>query len=89
MKYLRPTTLGYKDIKIRKSEFVAKTQLLYLFNLSLTVSLTNFKLCGSKFNSNIIARTHKFEKKNPITFNLMLDFFSLYQALTVILSSKC
>ena len=29
MKYLRSTTLGYKDIEIRKSEFVAKTQLLF------------------------------------------------------------
>ena len=28
MKYLRSTTLGYKNIEIRKSEFVAKTQLL-------------------------------------------------------------
>ena len=31
MKYLRSTTLGYKDIEIRKSEFVAKTQFLYRF----------------------------------------------------------
>ena len=30
LKYLRSTTLGYKDIEIRKSEFVANTQLLYL-----------------------------------------------------------
>ena len=29
LKYLRSTTLGYKDIEIRKSEFGAKTQLLY------------------------------------------------------------
>ena len=29
LKYLRSTTLGSKDIEIRKSEFVAKTQLLY------------------------------------------------------------
>ena len=29
MKYLRFTTLGYKHIGIRKSAFVAKTQLLY------------------------------------------------------------
>ena len=28
LKYLRSTTLDYKDIEIRKSEFVAKTQLL-------------------------------------------------------------
>ena len=28
LKYLRSTTMGYKDIEIRKSEFVAKTQLL-------------------------------------------------------------
>ena len=28
MKYLRSTTLGYKDIGIRKSEFVPKTQFL-------------------------------------------------------------
>ena len=28
MKYLRSTTLGYKDIEIRKSEFVTKTKLL-------------------------------------------------------------
>ena len=28
LKYLRSTTLGYKDIEIRKSEFVAKTQLI-------------------------------------------------------------
>ena len=30
MKYLRSTTLVYNDIEIRKSEFVAKTQFLYL-----------------------------------------------------------
>ena len=30
LKYLRSTKLGYKDIEIRKSEFVAKTQLLSL-----------------------------------------------------------
>ena len=29
LKYLRSTTLGYKDIEIRKSEIVAKTQFLY------------------------------------------------------------
>ena len=29
LKYLRSTALGYKDIEIRKSECVAKTQLLY------------------------------------------------------------
>ena len=29
LKYLRSTTLGWKDIEIRKSEFVAKIQLLY------------------------------------------------------------
>ena len=28
LKYLRFTTLGYKDIEIRKKDFVAKTQLL-------------------------------------------------------------
>ena len=28
LKYLRSTTLGYKDIEIRKSDFVTKTQLL-------------------------------------------------------------
>ncbi len=28
LKYLRSTALGYKDIEIRKSEWVAKTQLL-------------------------------------------------------------
>ena len=28
LKYLRSTTLDYKDIEIRKSELVAKTQLL-------------------------------------------------------------
>jgi len=31
LKYLRSTTLGYKDIEIRKSEFVAKT--LFLFHI--------------------------------------------------------
>ena len=30
MKYLRSTTLVYNDLEIRKSEFVAKTQFLYL-----------------------------------------------------------
>jgi len=30
LKYLRSTTLGCKDIGIRKSEFVAKTQFLWL-----------------------------------------------------------
>ena len=30
LKYLRFTTLGYKDIEIRKSEFVAKTQFLFI-----------------------------------------------------------
>ena len=29
LKYLRSTALGCKDIGIRKSEFVAKTQILY------------------------------------------------------------
>ena len=30
MKYLRSTTLGCKDIGIRKSEYVSKTQFLYI-----------------------------------------------------------
>ena len=30
MKYLRSTPLGCKDIGVRKSEFAAKTQFLYL-----------------------------------------------------------
>ena len=34
LKYLRSTTLGFEDIGIIKSEFVAKTQLLWLiFNV--------------------------------------------------------
>jgi len=33
LKYLRSETFGSKDILIRKSEFVAKTQLLYNSNL--------------------------------------------------------
>ena len=37
MKYLRSTTLGYKDIETRKSEFVAKTQ---LNNLNTCIILT-------------------------------------------------
>ena len=31
LKYLRFTTVGYKDIRIRKFEFVTKTQFLYFF----------------------------------------------------------
>ena len=31
LKYLRSTTLGYKDMGIRKSEFVTKTQFLCLY----------------------------------------------------------
>ena len=32
LKYLRFTTLGSKEIGIKKSEFVAKTQFLYNFS---------------------------------------------------------
>jgi len=31
LKYLRPTTLGYKDLRIRKSEFVANTHSFIVF----------------------------------------------------------
>ena len=34
-------TLGYKDIEIRKSEFVAKTQLFYNLMLMLDISIMN------------------------------------------------
>jgi len=30
LKYLRSATVGFKDIGIRKSEFVAKTQFLFI-----------------------------------------------------------
>ena len=61
MKYLRSTALGSKDIEIRKSEFVAKTQLLilqfistyqivlmlknYNWNVSKSENVFAFKLC--------------------------------------------
>ena len=37
VRFLRSTTLGCKDIKIRKSELEAKTQFLYLDYLCVTV----------------------------------------------------
>jgi len=43
LKYLRSTTLGYKDIEIKKSEFVAKTQLFRLFTDTTTKNESNNK----------------------------------------------
>jgi len=40
LKYLRSTTLGYKDIEIKKSEFVAKTQLLSIYFISHRIAIT-------------------------------------------------
>ena len=42
MKYLRSTKLGYKIIEIRKSEFVAKTQLLWPFPYVHSSALVEF-----------------------------------------------
>ena len=44
LKYLRSTTFGSKDIVIRKSEFVSKTQFLYLRNDFRTIFNTKFNL---------------------------------------------
>ena len=41
MKYLRSTALGYTDIEIRKSKFVAKIQLLYASSFLLNNSDPN------------------------------------------------
>ena len=38
LKYQRFTTKGSKDIEIRKSEFVARTQLLCIFGSSVNVT---------------------------------------------------
>ena len=43
LKYLRSATFGSKDIVIRKSEFVTKTQFLCLVNLSNTRRLGTFE----------------------------------------------
>ena len=40
MKYLRSTTLGCKDIGIKKSEFVAKTQYLSQENINFHLKLS-------------------------------------------------
>jgi len=47
LKYLRSTTLGYKDIENRKSKFVAKTELLFyliFFNLSHSFNFYTFQI---------------------------------------------
>ena len=44
LKYQRFTTLGFKDVGIRKSEFVAKNQLLYWFLFNPQVSNENLDI---------------------------------------------
>ena len=55
MKYLRSTTFGSKDIVIRKSEFVAKTQFL-----SRCLEALEKLKAGGKFNE--IAATYSEDK---------------------------
>ena len=43
--YLRSTTLGCKDIRIRKSEFVAKTQFFYLDLTSFHTYIFSIQYC--------------------------------------------
>ena len=47
MKYLRSTTFGFKDIGIRKSEFVTNTQFLYI---CLNALKADFSSIGYKSN---------------------------------------
>ena len=65
LKYLRSTTLGYKDIGIRKSDFVAKTQLLY----TILIINTNFNF-QKKTIFNSISEPTLTEK--PVWFGIYL-----------------
>ena len=51
LKYLRSTALGWKHISIRKPEFVAKTQILYMINNNI-----NQKHADTKKNSFTVAK---------------------------------
>ena len=44
LKYLRSTTLGCKDIRIRNSEFVAKTNCLLDFNVNFFKKKTHYRI---------------------------------------------
>ena len=58
MKYLRSTTLGYKDIENRKSKFVAKTELLFyliFFIFHTHLIFTHFKFIASELLTRLLA----------------------------------
>ena len=70
MKYLRTETFGSKDIVIRKSEFVAKTQFLSLKTSGVFFvfeDIRNYILCGFEyFDSWIVGfRTQDFSLLQP------------------------
>ena len=50
LKYQRVTASGCKDIKIRKKAFVAKTQFLYIYILSICVFFCKFLFLFSEFH---------------------------------------
>jgi len=72
LKYLRSTTLGYKDIGFRKSEFVAKT--LFLLNSNIlfnVVSSPNTKRYIPDTQRNHLLFKWRFKWAVPINENLM------------------
>ena len=89
MKYLRSATFGSKDIMIRKSEFVAKTQFLYATLparhcdvvapqvLILRTNMTNAKSGYMLEIQNIMFFSIVLHDKNILDFNLRFIYFNL------------
>ena len=59
-KYLKSSSLGCKDIRIKKSEFVAKTHFRYIFNLVGKTGGSKF-LVEQKLKLNLIYAAWRFE----------------------------
>ena len=74
LKYLRSTTLEFKDIGFRKAEFVAKTQFLCFYHI-----LSNFyteRRMQKKRSKTIIFKSLFFDSFFPYMYSLILLFSS-------------
>ena len=72
MKYLRSTTLGCKDIEIRKSEFVAKTQFLYRLHICDSDGLNFLHFLGYKYR--LVSILRKRDDQALISISTILKF---------------
>ena len=85
MKYLRSTTFGFKDIVIRKSEFVAKTQFLCF---ELWIILKNMKVGFCLENATMFQIQDMFGNGKPDIVLKTVKRFNIIRSLIIILIFK-